>query len=243
MMGAGEINAKARQFCGSFDTITGKFPFNPTAKAEVTGHELNSMFRPLDGKLWTFYGDTLQSLMQKQGAQYKANPTGGIQMTPAFVDFFNSAARFSDALYPEGMSEPLLRYSLTPQRSDQIRDISVTINGKTNSGMSTRPYTWTGSDSQNVIIRAKLYGGSDFELQNRQGLWSLFRFFADADRWSRSEKGYILDWTVGQGREGRPAIGSGKELTYRFMVDTGIAAPVFQKDFLSGMRCVSQAVR
>ncbi|MBN2319175.1 MAG: hypothetical protein JXR49_08855 [Acidobacteria bacterium] len=242
-MGAGEINAKARQFCRSFDAITGKFPFNPAAKAEVTVPELNSMFRPQDGQLWTFYYDTLQSLLQKQGAQYAANPDTGIQLTPAFVAFFNRAASFSDALYPGGMKEPLLRYSLTPQRTDQIRDISVTINGKTNSGMSTRPYTWTGSDSQTVKISARLYGGSNLELQNRQGLWALFRFFVDADRWSRSEKGYILDWTARQGSEGRPVTVNGKELTYSFIVDTGIAAPVFQKDFLAGMRCVSQAAR
>jgi type VI secretion system protein ImpL len=242
-MGAGEINAKARQFCRSFETITGKFPFNPSAKTEATIQELNSMFRPLDGQLWTFYNDTLQNLMQKKGTQYAANPAGGIQLTPAFVAFFNNAARFSDALYPGGMSEPLLRYSLTPQRTDQIRDISITINGKTNNGMGTRPYTWTGSDSQNVRIIAKLYRGSDLELQNRQGLWSLFRFFSDADLWHRSGNGFTVDWTARQGGEGRPVIQGGKELKYRFTVDTGVAAPVFQKDFLDTLRCVSPAAR
>ncbi|MBN2244072.1 MAG: hypothetical protein JW793_15410, partial [Acidobacteria bacterium] len=242
-MGAGEINAKARQFCRSFDAIAGKFPFNPAAAAEATVAELNSIFRPQDGQLWAFYNDTLQSLMQKKGAQYAANPDSGIRLTAAFVDFFNRAAGFSDALYPGGMREPLLRYSLTPQRTDLIRDMSVTINGKTNSGMITRPYTWTGSDSQNVKISARLSGGSSFELQNRQGLWALFRFFADADRWSRNEKGSIVDWVAEQGGQGRPAIAGGKGLAYRFLVDTGAAAPVFQKDFLAGMRCVSQAAR
>ncbi len=71
----------------------------------------------------------------------------------------------------------------------------------------------------------------------------MFRFFADADRWSQSGEGYVLEWIVRQGREGRPVTVNGKELIYRFVVDTGGAAPVFQKEFLMGMRCVAQAAR
>lgn len=242
-MGAGEINAKARRLCGAFAGLTSKFPFNPIATAEVTVQELNAMFRPQTGQLWTFYNETLQSFLQKQGTQYVLNPSGGMQLTPAFIAFFNRAARFSDALYPGGTGDPLLRYSLAPQRSDQIKEMSVTIDGQTNKGTNSRPYTWTGSPSHNVRISAKLSGGSDFEFQARQGPWALFRFFADADRWSQSGDGYFLEWIVRQGREGRPVTVGGKELTYRFVVDTGGAAPVFQKDFLIGLRCVSQAAR
>jgi type VI secretion system protein ImpL len=242
-MGAGEINAKVAKFCRSFAAITSKFPFNPTAAAEVSLQELNAMFRPQTGQLWTFYSEGLQSFMPKQGAQYVANPAGGIQLTPAFVAFFNKAARFSDALYPNGATEPNLRYSLAPQRSDQIKEMSVTINGQTNKGTGSKQYAWTGSASHNVRISAKLSGGSDFEFQDRQGPWALFRFFADADRWSQSGDGYTLEWIVRQGREGRPVTVSGRELTYRFTVDTGGAAPVFQKDFLIGLRCISQAAR
>ncbi|MBN1566679.1 MAG: hypothetical protein JXA73_02455 [Acidobacteria bacterium] len=242
-MGAGEINAKARRLCAAFAGITNKFPFNPVAAAEVTVQELNAIFRPQSGQLWTFYNESLQSFLQKQGTQYVVNPSGGIQLTPAFVSFFNKAASFSEALYPGGTGEPLLRYSLAPQRSDQIREMSVTIDGQTSKGTGSRPHTWTGSPSHNVRISAKLSGGSDFEFQDRQGPWALFRFFADADRWSQSGEGYFLEWIVRQGREGRPVMVGGKELTYRFVVDTGGAAPVFQKDFLIGLRCVSQAAR
>jgi len=242
-MGAGEINAKAGRFCQSFAAITAKFPFNPTAAAEVTVQELNAMFRPQTGLLWTFYNESLQPFLQKQGAQYVANPASGIQLTPAFVAFFNRAARFSEALYPGGIAEPMLRYSLAPQRSDQIKEMSVTIDGQTNKGTGAKQHVWTGSAAHTVRISAKLAGGSDFEFQDRQGSWALFRFFADADRWSQSGDGYSLEWIVRQGREGRPVMVGGRELTYRFVVDTGGAAPVFQKDFLIGMRCVSQAAR
>ena len=201
------------------------------------------MFRPGDGKLWSFYNETLQRFMQKQGSQYGVNPAGGIQLTPAFVSFFNNAARFSEAMYPGGAASPNFRYSLAPQKTDQIKEMSVTIDGQTNKGTSSKQYVWTGSPSHNVHISAKLSGGSEFDFQDREGPWALFRFFADADRWSQSGTGYSMEWIVRQGREGRPVAVGGKELTYRFTVDTGGAAPVFQKDFLAGMRCVSQAAK
>jgi type VI secretion system protein ImpL len=240
-MGAGEINAKAGRFCAGFAKISSKFPFNPTATAEVTIQELNAMFRPRDGQLWAFYSETLQSYLQKLGTQYAANPSSSIQLTPGFIAFFNAAARFSDAMYPGGAVEPSLRYSLAPQKSDQIREMSITIDGQTTKG--SKQYVWTGSANHNVKISAKLQGGSDFDFQDREGVWSLFRFFADADRWSPSGNGYLLEWIVRQGREGRAVTVGGKELMYRFLVDTGGAAPVFQKEFLSGMRCVAQAAR
>lgn len=243
-IGAGEINVKARQFCTAFAGLSNKFPFNPAASAEASLQEVNTIFRPREGKLWMFYQESLQNLLQKQGAQYVVNPAGGVQLTPAFVAFFNNAVRFSDALYPAGANDPSLHYSLAPQASDQISDIAVTIDGQTTKkSASPKQYIWPGGGTQNVRISAKLSGGSDFEFQNRDGLWSLFRFFADADRWSPSGNGYLLEWVVRQGREGRPVMVGGKELVYRFVVDTGGAAPVFQKDFLNGMRCVSQAAR
>jgi type VI secretion system protein ImpL len=245
-IGSGDINAKARQFCAALAGVSSKFPFNPAASAEASLAEVNAIFRPREGQLWVFYNESLQNILQKQGAQYVVNPAGGVQLTPAFVAFFNNAARFSDALYPGGANNPSLHYSLAPQPSDQIADMSVTVEGQTTKGMgqaAVKNYVWPGSGAHNLRISAKLSGGSDFEFQNREGLWSLFRFFADADRWSRSGNGYLLEWIVRQGREGRPVMVGGKELSYRFLVDTGGAAPIFQKDFLSGLRCVSQAAR
>ena len=229
---------------GSVSRFPASSRFNPAATAEASLQDVNAIFRPRDGKLWTFYQESLQNLLQKQGAQYVANPAGGIQLTPAFIAFFNNAARFSDALYPGGANDPSLHYSLAPQPSDQISDIAVTIYGQTTKkSASPKQYIWPGGGTQNVRISARLSGGSDFEFQNRDGLWSLFRFFADADPRSPAGNGYLLEWVVRQGREGRPVMVEGKELVYRFVVDTGGAAPVFQKDFLNGMRCVPQAAR
>ncbi len=244
-VGSVDINGKARQFCSIFSRISNKFPFDPAASTEASLQEVNAIFRPREGQLWVFYNESLQNILQKQGPQYVVNPASGVKLTPAFVAFFNNAARFSEALYPGGIDNPILRYSVAPQPSNQISDMTITIDGQTTRGIkqsASRPYLWPGGGAHNVRISARLSGGSDFEFQNREGLWSLFRFFADADRWGRSGNGYLLEWVVRQGREGRPVMVGGRELTYRFVVDTGGAAPVFQKEFLTSLRCVSQAV-
>jgi len=63
----------------------------------VSLQELGAIFRPREGRLWTFYAASLQNFLQKQGALYVPNPAGGVQLNPAFTTFFNNAARFSDA--------------------------------------------------------------------------------------------------------------------------------------------------
>jgi type VI secretion system protein ImpL len=242
-LGAGEVNARARQFCQAFSALSAKFPFNPAATAEATVPEVDAIFRPVTGQLWVFHAEQLSAFLQKQGAQYAPTPGAAVQLTPQFVGFFNNAARFSEALYPGGVTEPALRYTLAAQPSDQIGEMTATIDGQTAKGTAPRQYTWPGAATRNVKISARLAGGSDFEFQNRDGLWSVFRFFADADRWTPGQGGYLLEWVVRQGREGRPVTVAGRELTYRFLLNTNGAAPVFQKDFLNSLRCVSQAAR
>lgn len=245
-MGAGEINAKARQFCAAYADLGNKFPFNPSATSEATLPGVNAVFRPRDGKLWLFYEEALRTFLTRQGTEYVANPSSGLALNPAFVSFFNQAARFSDAVYPGGSTEPALRYSLQPQRSDQIKEMTLTIDGQSarfTGQEAGGQHVWPAAGNANVRLNAKLSGGSELEVQNREGLWSVFHFFADADRWSGAGGNYGLEWVVRQGREARPVNVGGKELTYRFTLSTGGLAPVFQKEFLNGLHCVSTAAK
>ena len=63
---------------------------------QATLADVNGLFKPHEGALWTFYDSSLQKLLPKQGAQYVAVPQGTMSLTPAFVSFFNRAAAFSD---------------------------------------------------------------------------------------------------------------------------------------------------
>jgi type VI secretion system protein ImpL len=245
-MGAGEVNAKAKQFCAAYADLGNKFPFNPAATAEATLQSVNAIFKPREGKLWAFYEESLRPFLVKQGNDYVANPSGGLPLNPVFVNFFNNAARFSDTVYPGGAAEPGLRYSLQAGQSDQIKEMTLTIDGQSThftGKESGGQHVWPASGNANVRLSAKLAGGTDLDVQNRDGLWSVFHFFADADRWSPAGGGYNLEWVVRQGREGRPVSVGGKDLTYRFTLNTGGLAPVFQKEFLNSLHCVATAAK
>ncbi|MBI4877912.1 MAG: hypothetical protein HY822_25045 [Acidobacteria bacterium] len=241
-LGPAEVNAKAKALCAGF-TFVNKFPFNPAAQAEATLQEVAAIFKPKEGTLWVFYDSSLRNLLPKQGAQYVAVPSGGMSLTPQFVYFFNQAARFSEALYPGNAMEPRLTYSLRFMPSDQFTSMSLMIDGQSTnfSGQtSAKQYVWP---SRELRLGGKLQGGSEMGLQDRQGLWSAFRFFADADRFEPSGAGYNLTWVVRQGREAQPVRVGGRELTYRFFLDMGGAPAVFDKNFLASLKCISQAAR
>ncbi len=241
-VGPAELNAKARALCAGF-TFVNKFPFNPVAQAETSLQEVATIFKPKEGTLWVFYESSLRSVLPKQGTQYVAAPGGGLSLNPQFVYFFNQAAKFSDALYPNNAAEPRLSYSLRPMPSDQFTSMTLVIDGQsaTFSGQAgARQYIWP---SRELRLGGKLAGGSEMGLQDRQGLWSTFRFFADADRFEPAGGGYNLTWVVRQGREAQPVRVGGRELTYRFFLDMGGAPAVFDKNFLASLKCISQAAR
>jgi type VI secretion system protein ImpL len=241
-IGPAELNAGAKALCAGF-TFVNKFPFNPLSQNEATLPEVTAVFKPKEGALWVFYERSLRNILQKQGTQYVAVPSGGLNLNPQFVYFFNQAARFSEALYPENAAEPRLVYSLRPIPSDQFTSLTLVVDGQsaTFTGQAAgKQYVWP---SRELRLGGKLQGGSEMGLHDRQGLWAAFHFFADADRFDAAGSGYNLTWVVRQGREQKAVMVGGRELTYRFFLDMGGAPAVFDKNFLSSLKCISQAAR
>jgi len=87
-------------------------------------------------------------------------------------------------------------------------------------------------------------GGAELGFLNYNGTWAVFRFFADADRWQPAGSGYNFEWVPRQGQSAQPmTLSNGRPLTVRYFLDMGTTAPIFQKNYLSGFQCVSQAVQ
>ena len=185
------------------------------------------------------YDQQWKSLVKKEGGRWVANREGGAEgRIASFVTFFDNMARFSEALYPSNSAAPRLTYTLQPVASDRMEGATLTLDGKTakyQGRMQPEQFIWPGQSQQMLKLDIRLKGGSDVPVQDWQGLWSLFRFFADADQFTRSGSVYNLQWNMRQGREGRVI------LTYNFLLDVGNAPPLFSKEWLSGLRCVSTA--
>ncbi len=240
-MGAGDVNAKGAGFCAALSPLTRKFPFSPSAQPEVSLQELDDIFRPKEGRLWTFYDAALKPLLTCTGSECTPNPSAPMALNPAFVRFFNQAAKFSRALYGDSGAEPNFKYSLRPQKSDQVEMFEITVNGEAAhlAGGAAKAFTWPGGATRNFKLDLKLTGGTPFGVQNRDGLWAVFRFFADADRTVNSGSGYDFLWNFRQGQGGSAPVVNGRPLSYEFNLDTGGAPAVFSKSFLAELKCVS----
>ncbi|HUS08497.1 MAG TPA: ImcF-related family protein, partial [Bryobacteraceae bacterium] len=236
-MGPAELNGKGKGLCSQFNTVTSKFPFNSASTADASIAEVNSLLKPGEGALWSFYEMNLKTALVKQGAMYVPNPSGGVGLNPAFVNFFNTAARLSEALYAGG-SGPKLTYTVKLHKSENIASLSMILDGQpVAANDQPKQVTWPGP-SPSSSLNANV--GQNVSLTH-DGVWSAFRVFNDADRWENDGTAYNLDWTLMQSF-GKKAIGSGATPGARLNLNLG-SAPMFFHKGSQGLQCVATVAR
>jgi type VI protein secretion system component VasK len=242
-LGPAELNGKGRSLCGQFRAVLSKFPFNSSATVDATLADVNGLLRKPDGALWAFYDQNLQKLLVKQGSQFVIGPTGGIN--PAFVNFFNAAAAFSDAIYAGGAQDPHFTYTLQPEPNEGIQTVNLLVDGQSLSysgGKATpKQFTWQGSGTHGAKAAVK-FGGPEITFDEHDGLWSVFRFFNKADHWTPAGSGQSLEWIIRAGKDPMK-LPNGKALTVHFELDMNGAPAVFQAGYFSRFACVSDVAR
>ena len=241
-LGPAELNGKGKSLCGQFRAVLSKYPFNTNATVEATMADVNGLLRKPDGALWSFYDQNLQKLLVKQGSQFAIGPSGGVN--PAFLNFFNAAATFSDAIYAGGAQDPHFTYMLKPEPSENIQTVNLQIDGQSLSysggAANAKQFTWQGGGAHGVKASVKL-GGPEISFSDADGTWSVFHFFNRADRWTPSGAGYSLEWIIRAGKD--PMKVNGKPLIVHFGLDMAGAPAVFQVGYFSRLACVSDVAR
>jgi type VI secretion system protein ImpL len=222
--------------------ITGKYPFNPKGKAEATLAEVDSILKPKEGALWVFYDANLQKLMVKDGSRYVEAPNAATHLTPAFINFFNRAAAFSDGMYVGGSPDPHFTFSLTPEKTEGIDNIELEIDGQTltysGGAAVAKQFSWPGSPSD---VKARI---PPFSWSTHQGLWAAFRFFDDADEQTANGATVSYAWKPRSGKDLQPMLSTaGTPLVVRLELDMGSNPPVFQRGYLSGVTCVAEVAK
>lgn len=241
LTGKGPLNAAGAKLCGDFKGVTAKFPFQPDAKMEASMQEVDYLLKPKTGALWQFYETTpLKDALVFDGSKYVESDKSPFKINPAFLRFMNNAATFSRAVYgPDGAAGAKLAYGLEWLGSDQIESMTLSLDSNqpaTFSGTSRSPkkqFVWTGT-AGSATGSYKL-GGTAVGIGQWTGPWAMFHFIADAETYTPAGGGYDLQWVVRSGREGKAQIVNGRELTYRFHIDT----PIPTKGFLAGIRCAA----
>jgi type VI secretion system protein ImpL len=244
-LGPAELNGKGKALCSQMRPLLSKYPFTPGATQQATLAEVNGVLRRPDGALWAFYDANLQRLLPKQGNQYVPASVGGITLSPAFVAFFNRWAALADALYAGGTTDPHLTYGLKPVPADGIQGLTLHLDGQVlnapANGGPAKQFTWPGTTTREAKASVK-FGGTDLGWSDNDGLWAVFQFFEDAERWVPAGGAYQLEWTVRTGKKPL-TLPSGKPLTVRFELNMGSLPAVFEKGYLSKLGCVAEVAK
>jgi type VI secretion system protein ImpL len=244
-LGPAELNGKGKALCVQMRPVLAKYPFNPSASQQATLSEVNSILRKPDGAIWAFYDANLQRVLQKQGSQYAATPGGAITPTAAFIAFFNRAAALTDAFYAAGAQDPHLTYNLKPVASEGIQSLTLRLDGQdlttVAAGGAGKQFSWPGATVREAKASVK-FGGTDLGWSSNEGLWAVFQFFEEAERWQPAGAAWQLEWVVRAGKNAM-TLPSGKPLTVRFELNMGAAPPVFEKGYLSHLGCAADVAR
>ena len=246
-IGPAQLNSAGKRLCEPFADLSRKYPFNTSSKVDATLPEIESIFRPGDGRLAEFYETNLKNYVERRGTQIFARADAKARVTEGFLRFFNRAQAFSDALYRNGGKSPRLTYTMKALPAPGLRSITLALDGQTlkstSGGGEVKEFTWPGADSQSARLGGSL-GGSELSFITYDGLWSAFRLFGDADKFESSGAGYTLQWIPRQGQSGQSIrLDGGNTLTLTFLLDLKGAPPVFQKGYLSSVQCVAEVAR
>jgi type VI secretion system protein ImpL len=239
--GAEALNKGGRGVCQDFTALMKKYPFNPQNTApEATLADVDMIFKPMDGSLWTFYNQKLQKLLVKQGAKYVAVSGGSVTLQDRFVTSFNQLAGFSAALYGADGTGPHFTYSLQPVPSEGIQSVTLAIDGKTlaSTGGSgaAQQFDWPGTQSGAQATYNEVNTFARYP-----GLWGVFHFLARADSPAGSSRQSHVEWFM-RSTDQLITLPDGKTLTVRF--DLIMDGPlVFQKNYFSTLTCQPQVAR
>lgn len=240
-LGPAELNGKGKGLCSQMSGLFSKIPFNSRATVEASVSDVNAIFKPKEGALWTFYDQNLSKLLPLQGSIYVPDPSAPIRLTPGFVSFFNRAAGFSQMAYPNGSADPHFSYNVKPELSDDIAALKLTIDGQsvefTAAASSAKAFTWQAAGTHGVQLSGRFKDGTDLSYPTYDGLWSVFIFVGDAD----SQQGSTLEWKLKAGRNGRAVLSpvTGQPVVVRLNIDN----PVFGKNYFASMACTSQVAK
>jgi type VI secretion system protein ImpL len=236
--GGAEVDAAGGAFCGEFNQLSRKFPFNYEAKPEVSPQELDTIFKP-NGQLTKLTQD-LQAFV-KCSAVGQPNcekaPTAKANVNPQFLQFLNQSLSLQRALYPDGQNLGY-KFQIRPS-SDFFDRFELNFNNdrsEVRAGATSKQYTFTSSAGYFAPKITQKGNASGQEVQGEPGFWSVFRFFARADQISGQTFTFFLY------SNNRRVQFEGKDMRYDFTIQAD-GPPILSKDYLKSLKCVGKVIQ
>jgi type VI secretion system protein ImpL len=236
-VGAVETNAGGPQLCSRFGKLVGRAPFDGSWSSPASIQDLNAFFHPKDGLLAGFRTEVLDELLVRQGNSFASRPGASTRVSNGFLSFFNRAITIGDALFPDGASDPTVRFSFRPVLSADVPQVTLSIDGRaatwTRTSTASQTFVWHGNSAQSASLSVTLADGSRHDIATGNGPWSAFELFGAAANWTPAGAAWHAEF--------RNAAG-GSMIELPFDISTSTGAPVFRRGYFNGLRCTSRLV-
>jgi type VI secretion system protein ImpL len=236
-LGPAELNQKGAGMCGQIGTLMRKYPFNAKATDQATLADVSALYKPKEGAIWQFYETSLKKVIARSGSQFSADPSGGMNINPAFVSFLNRAAAFTDLAFSTGASDPQFKYTVTPlPSSPDVDKVTLIIDGQSavfSPGTPGKTFVWPGPSEHSLQLKVQFKGGNqDFTISTYEGLWSVYRFIMEAEghAGTQVEKRPVTGSQPMRGPSGQPVV-----VRLDFNPNP--------QNFFSGLGCVAEVAR
>jgi type VI protein secretion system component VasK len=237
--GAG-ANIAGAKLCGAVSPLLGKFPFSPGSTSQASLDEVNQVFAPDTGAIWTTVNGPLKPYLVQAGSQWVQASNPPQTVNPKFLQYFSRLAHISSDLYPAGAKSPAFGFGLRFLPSKGIENATLVVDGqRIPTGGSSNQFTWNGASAHNAYV---VYDSNE-GLQN-QGTWALFQLVRNpkaviAHTGSTIRLSFPLQTSTtfaGQTIDQS----NGKVVSFEI---SGPGAELLPPDVFSGLTCVSTVVK
>ena len=235
-----QANGAGQKMCGGINALLGKFPFAPNSTAQASMDEVNQVFAPDTGVVWTMYNGALKQYLVPAGAQYAAAPNAPQPVNPRFAQYFSRVAHISSGFYTPGAKSPAFNFTLRFLPSKGVQSATMLVDGqRIPSGGSSQQFQWNGANARQASL---VYDSN--EVLSFQGPWALFQLVRTAQI-TRSEAGLRLNFPIETstsiaGHRIDQSGGSQKVVSFEL---SGPGADLLAPDSLAGLGCVSVVVK
>jgi type VI secretion system protein ImpL len=190
-------------FCNR--TITGRYPFTPSAKADVLPDDFSQLFGG-GGMLDEFFRSKLATLVDTGSATWTFKPTGdgARPVNPAALADFQRGARIREVFFRSGGKQPSFKVDIRAlEMNDGLKEIVLDIDGQALKFVAgnTTPVTVTWPSAR-VASQIKLSTSLAGTPMVFDGPWALFRLF---DRFDVQPTAQPERFTVAMNLDGKRA--------------------------------------
>jgi type VI secretion system protein ImpL len=231
-------NGAGQKICGAVNALLGKYPFAPNSTAQASLDDVNRVFAPETGAVWSLYNGALKPYLVPSGAQYVPAPNPPQPVNAKFAQYFGRIAHISSDLYAPGAKEPAFGFTLRFLPSKGIQTATLVVDGqRIPSGASSQQFRWNGPEAHQASM---VYDGNEVLLS--QGTWALFQLVHEAHP-THSESGLRLNFPIETSVAGHKIEQPGAPSKVVSFEISGPGAGLLAPDAFSGLGCVSTVVK